>query len=131
LSLLAALALAAAAPADCSPEGAFDYVCGPEKPEDLLVLPGTPWLVASGFAPGAGLKLVDTRSRAWRKWYAGGAQVRWDRQTFPHCPGPLDPALFNARGLGGVYIQDSQSVENLIQAAGWMEVSMDGSTGTE
>ena len=99
MSLLAALALAAAAPADCASEGSFDYVCGPEKPEDLLVLPGTPWLVASGFAQGAGLKLVDTRSRAWRKWYAGGAQVRWDRQTFPHCPGPLDPALFNARGL--------------------------------
>jgi hypothetical protein len=32
--------------------------------------------------------------------------------------------------LGGVYIQDSQSKEILIQAAGWMEVSMDGSTGT-
>ncbi|WP_292684598.1 hypothetical protein [Novosphingobium sp.] len=99
MSLLAALALAASAPADCAPGSELDYVCGPEKPEDLLALPGTPWLVTSGFAPGAGLKLVDTRSHVWRKWYAGAAQVRYDRKAFPHCPGPLDPALFNARGL--------------------------------
>jgi hypothetical protein len=33
--------------------------------------------------------------------------------------------------LGSVYIQDSQFGESLIQAAGWMEVSMDGPTGTE
>ena len=37
----------------------------------------------------------------------------------------------NGRILGSVYIQDSQFGESLIQAAGWMEVSMDGPTGTE
>lgn len=100
MSLLAGLALlAAAAPADCAADSELAYVCGPEKPEDVLALPGTPWLIASGFSTGAGLKLVDTRSRAWRKWYAGGVQVRWDRKAYPHCPAPLDPALFNARGL--------------------------------
>ncbi|WP_292326417.1 hypothetical protein, partial [Mesorhizobium sp.] len=33
--------------------------------------------------------------------------------------------------LGSVYIQDSQFGESLIQAAGWMEVSMDGPTGID
>ena len=100
MSLLAAYALlASAAGVDCAADSELAYVCGPEKPEDVLVLPGTPWLIASGFSSGAGLKLVDTRSRSWRKWYADGAEVRRDRKGFAQCPGPLDPALFNARGL--------------------------------
>ena len=90
----------AAAATDCPPGEALDYVCGPEKPEDVLVLPGTSWLVASGFAPGAGLKLVDTRNRSFTRWYSGSAdQIAWDRSACPACPGPVDPSQFNARGL--------------------------------
>ncbi len=84
----------------CPPDSELDYVCGAEKPEDLLAIPGTGWLVASGFAPGAGLKLVETRARTLTRWYAGTAeQLAWDHRRYPQCPGPLDPALFNARGL--------------------------------
>lgn len=84
----------------CPPDAELDYVCGPEKPEDVLTIPGTDWLVASGFMPGAGLKLVDGKARSFRRWYsAAPAQLAWDRARFPQCPGPLDPALFNARGL--------------------------------
>lgn len=102
--LLAALAIAgAASPAsanDCAGDSELDYVCGPEKPEDLLAIPGTDWLIASGFAPGAGLKLVDAKARSFRPWYtAAREQLAWDRQRFRDCPGPLNPALFNARGL--------------------------------
>ncbi|WP_430471690.1 DUF5677 domain-containing protein [Thalassospira lucentensis] len=35
------------------------------------------------------------------------------------------------RDLGSVYIQDSHLAENMIQDSGCMEVSMNGSTGTE
>lgn len=101
MSLLATLALLAAPATDaCAPEPPLAYVCGAEKPEDVLALPGTPWLVASGFAPGAGLKLVDTRDRTLTRWYTGArAQVRPDRRWTRRCPGPPDPTLFNARGL--------------------------------
>ncbi|SOB78502.1 hypothetical protein SAMN06297144_0006 [Sphingomonas guangdongensis] len=91
MSLLAATALLLQ-PA-CAPDPQLSYVCGPEKPEDLVAIPGTRWLVASGFAPGAGLKLVDTRTRQWRSWYT--APAPGDRGG---CT-PLDPGLFNARGL--------------------------------
>jgi len=84
----------------CAPDSDLAYLCGPEKPEDLLTLPGDKWLVASGFAPGAGLKLVDRERRSFRRWYTGAEdQIAWDRGRFADCPGPLDPALFNARGL--------------------------------
>jgi len=102
LALLAPLLLAgASADHECRPDRDLAYVCGPERPEDVLVVPDSPWLVASGFAPGAGIKLVDTRSRSWRKWYDGTrAQVRFDHRRYRQCPGPVDPTLFNARGMG-------------------------------
>lgn len=102
LSALAAalLATAPAAAQNCVPDAELAYVCGPEKPEDLLAIPGTPWLIASGFAAGAGLKLIDTRTRTYTQWFtAAPGQIAPDRRAFPACPGPLDPRLFNARGL--------------------------------
>lgn len=101
IGLVLAAALAGATPdVACGADSEFAYVCGPERPEDVLALPGTPWLIASGFARGAGLKLVDTRGRSFRKWFTGTPdQIAPDRKRFAQCPGPVDPALFNARGL--------------------------------
>lgn len=85
---------------DCAAEGDLSYVCGPVKPEDVLTIPGTAWLIASGFAPGAGLKLIDGRARRIVSWYEGRAdQIAPDRAQSNACPGPVDPALFNTRGL--------------------------------
>ncbi len=91
---------AAAQPGDCSADTELGYICGAQKPEDLLALPGTSLLIASGFSKGAGLKLVDTPTRTYRKWYNGTeGQIALDVQAFPDCPGPPDPDLFNTRGL--------------------------------
>lgn len=90
----------ASAGANCAPEGELAYVCGALKPEDLASIPGTDWMIASGFAPGSGLKLVDTRQRTLRSWYDGAPeQVASDRERYPDCAAPPDPALFNARGI--------------------------------
>jgi hypothetical protein len=84
----------------CPADRDLDYLCGAERPEDVLAIPGTDWLIASGFAPGAGLKLVHTPDRRITSWYDGASrQVLPDRDSFPACPGPVDPKLFNARGL--------------------------------
>lgn len=70
------------------------------KPEDLKRIPGTPYIVASGFSPGAGLKLVDSQRRTLRRWYtAAPDQITPDPARYPDCANPPDPALFNARGL--------------------------------
>lgn len=100
LVALLACAPARVQPADCSPDAELTYLCGLQKPEDLLAVPGTSWLVASGFAKGAGLKLIDARTRSYRQWYTGEeSQLAPDAEAFPDCPGPPDPALFNTRGL--------------------------------
>jgi hypothetical protein len=86
--------------AACGPSGELGFVCGAENPEDLAVIPGTRWLIATGFAPGAGLKLVDTRAKTLRPWYrAEPTQVQPDRKAYAQCMGPPDPMLLNIQGL--------------------------------
>ena len=76
------------------------FVLGAEHPEDLAHIPGTRWVIASGFSDGAGLKLVDTRTDSLRRWYTGSPQqIKPDTRIFPDCPHPPDPALFNAHGI--------------------------------
>ncbi|WP_288338640.1 hypothetical protein [uncultured Sphingomonas sp.] len=103
VALVAALAAPAPAPdpaPGCAADDTLAYVCGLEKPEDVVPLPDTRWLIASGFARGAGLKLIDTARRSATRWYTGDAsQHRPDSRWMRPCPGQLDPALFNARGL--------------------------------
>ncbi len=100
LALAGMLAAGQSSTPACTPDPPLAYVCGAEKPEDVLVLPGTPWLIASGFSPGAGLKLVDRRNRHMTRWFTGApVQIRPDPALAVRCPRPLDPALFNARGL--------------------------------
>lgn len=99
---LFAQALAAALPAPgCAPTHDFAFVCQALKPEDLAHIPGTSWLIATGFADGAGLKLVDTRGRgSLERWYVGSAeQIRPDKAAFPACPSAPDAARLNVQGL--------------------------------
>ncbi|MBS1200640.1 MAG: hypothetical protein H6R27_1318 [Proteobacteria bacterium] len=106
---LAALVIAAgamprepawSAPAACPPASGFGLLCGQTRPEDLARIPGTRWVIASGFSAGAGLKLVDTAGRSLRPAYRGtSAEVGRPADAFPHCQTAPDPELFNAQGL--------------------------------
>lgn len=83
-----------------APVGELSFVCGAQHPEDLAHIPGTRFLIASGFATGAGLKLVDTDAKTLRLWYGGTvAQIRPDPESYPDCSGPPDAAVFNAHGI--------------------------------
>lgn len=96
------LSAAAATPSKpgCTPEAGLHFVCDADRPEDLARIPGTRWLIASGFSPGSGLKLVDTRRKTQQRWFvASAAQVRPNLQQYPDCASPPDPSLFNARGI--------------------------------
>ena len=74
--LLAGAAAAPAAPAaettaGCAPAADLQFICGVQSPEDLARIPGTSWLIASGFTPGSGLRFVDTHARTARPAYTG------------------------------------------------------------
>lgn len=86
--------------ADCIADNQLQYVCSTERPEDLVVIPGTRWIVASGFAPGGSLKLVNAHNRRVMRWYHGTSdQLAPLPGLFPECANPPDPARFHTRGL--------------------------------
>lgn len=104
-ALMAGMAVAGwqsmgSAQTSCAPSGGLTFVCGVQNPEDLVSIPNTRWLIASGMAPGSGLHLVDTRARTAANMYAAGApRTRPDKTKYANCPGPLDPKLAVLHGL--------------------------------
>jgi hypothetical protein len=84
----------------CDPAAGLTFICGVQNPEDLVPVPGTRWLLASGMAPGAGLNLVDTQAKAVRTLYAPGtANASPDPKRFATCPAPLDARQAVLHGL--------------------------------
>jgi hypothetical protein len=93
--------------ASCGPTNGLNFVCGARNPEDLVPVPGTRWLIASGMTAGAGFKLVDTDAKTARLFYTGEpAQQRPDKKLFPNCPAPPDAKTFNAHGI---YLRRAQA----------------------
>jgi sugar lactone lactonase YvrE len=100
LLLLPAYALAAPADDNCQPSGDLSFVCGPLAAEDLVLVPGTDWIIASGMAPGASIYLVDAQQKTWSELYPADAPLaRQNMETFGACPGSPDPNSFVSHGL--------------------------------
>src|SRR5499427_4171084 len=105
VALVAAVAgrfviVAAGQAASCTPSGGLSFICGVQNAEDLVLVPNTRWLVASGMAPGSGLHIVDTRAKTARNIYAVGTSTsRPDKTKYANCPAPLDPKLAVLHGL--------------------------------
>ena len=86
--------------AGCAPSGGLSFICGVQNGEDLVLVPNSQWMLASGMAPGSGLHLVDTRAKTVQTVFGPGkASVRADTARFGGCPGPLDPKQAVLHGL--------------------------------
>lgn len=106
LALFAAIAVAwsgPAAQAACDPAAGLSFICGLTNAEDLVRVPGTPWIIASGLADGrhtgGHIYLVNARDRTVRTLLPGHVAYRQDTKRFRACPGAPDEAKFSAHGL--------------------------------
>jgi hypothetical protein len=98
-ALAAPYGIAAQAPS-CAPSGGLTFICGVANAEDLVVVPNTRWMLASGMSPGSGLHFVDTQAKTVKNLYAAGAaNTRPDKTRYAMCPGPLDPKQALLHGL--------------------------------
>src|SRR5438105_1756104 len=103
--LAAAMAISTqvAAQAACDPAAGLTFICGLTNAEDLVQVPGTPWIVASGLAEGehtAGhIYLVNAHDRTVQVLLPGHVVYQQDTQTFGACPGAPDETKFSAHGL--------------------------------
>jgi len=85
----AAQARAAPVPAEICEADGGRALCGYRQPEDLVPVPGTPWLLVSQTATNGGLSAIDLRDRSRRQLFPSpDATVRYDRKRYADCPGP-------------------------------------------
>ncbi len=89
--------------AGCDPLGNVQFLCGLVGPEDLVVVPGSAWVIASGDAAPGAITLVNVRQKTTTALYPSAAlKQRLDAKTYDSCPGPIDPEekdKFRAHGL--------------------------------
>ena len=78
-------------------------ICNQQAPEDLVVVPGAQWIVASAYSGTGGIHLIRVRDRASIRAYpAAFARKRLDEKKYSECPGPPDAsadAKFTTHGL--------------------------------
>jgi hypothetical protein len=105
-TLLAAavvMSMQVAAHAACDPAAGLTFICGLTNAEDLVQVPGTPWIVASGLADGehteGHIYLVNAHDRTAEVLLPGHVVYQPDTETFGACPGTPDEARFSAHGL--------------------------------
>jgi hypothetical protein len=79
----------------CGPSDGLDFICGPKNAEDLVRVPGTPWIIASGMNAGANLTLIDSRTGAFRGL---PVQAKHDA-AFANCATPPDATKAITHGL--------------------------------
>src|SRR5215469_9104447 len=103
LAAVMAISIEVAAQAACDPAAGLRFICGLTNAEDLVQVPGTSWIVASGLAEGehAGghIYLVNAHDRSVQVLLPGHVAYRQDAETFGACPGAPDEAKFSAHGL--------------------------------
>ena len=101
-AVLALIPLAAScqpADDDCAPAGGLDFICGAANAEDLVLVPGTDWIIASGMTAGTGLALIDSRNGASSVLYPGASPRADHDPLYASCTEPPAPATFNTHGL--------------------------------
>jgi hypothetical protein len=101
----------------CEPVGPIRFVCGQAGPEDLVAVPDSRWIIASGYAPAGGIHLVDTRAgTSARIFPSDAAAERFDKATYDTCPGPVqgpDRQQFRTHGL---YIKEGRDRTHTLYA---------------
>jgi sugar lactone lactonase YvrE len=94
------------APPDCGPVGDVQFVCGQQGPEDLVVVPGGRWVIASAFGGSGGIYLIRATDRTSTLAYPSAtARDLLDAKSYPTCPGPPDTGAKAKFQTHGLYIQ--------------------------
>lgn len=88
---------------DCRQSGGLNFICDITVPEDLVIIPGTEWVVAGSFSEEntTGLYLVNSTTKAVTDLYSPrSGRNRLNRTLYNACPGAPDLNNFESHGLG-------------------------------
>jgi hypothetical protein len=102
----------------CKSRGNLQFLCGVPRPEDVVRIPGTRWLVFSAFSEGAGLRLVDAAAHSMRSLTYATPDRAQDAGEWRHCATPPDSARFSTQGLSIRNLGEGQSRLHVINHGG-------------
>ena len=111
--------VAAQTPQPCVRAGDVQFVCGQQGPEDLVVIPGSQWVVASAYGGSGGINLIRVSDRTTIVGYpAESAKERFDRKAYVGCSGAPDAAARAKFITHGLSLQPGKkSVHRLLVVA--------------
>lgn len=90
---------ALAASSDCNDDGAVKFLCGPVSPEDLLEIPGSPWVIASGMEDNGYLYLTNSENyTSFAVYPSEEVTHRLDVAKYGDCPS-YEMSGFRPHGL--------------------------------
>jgi sugar lactone lactonase YvrE len=103
LAVVLSMRLIAQAPPPCTPAGDIQFICGQQGPEDLVVVPGSQWVIASAYGGSGGINLIRVSDRrSIVAFPSENEKVRFDSKAYVGCSGPPDKsakAKFLTHGL--------------------------------
>src|SRR5207237_7488294 len=91
-----------ASPAGCDAAGNVRFICDQLGPEDLVAVPSSDWVLASGMAANGAIRLVNVRDKTTTVLFPSAAsRERLNKRTYDSCPGPIgsEGDKFRAHGL--------------------------------
>ena len=91
--------------AACEAVGEIQFICDVVSPEDLAIVPGTEWMIASGDQEGGRIQLVSVDDKSATVLFPASTRIeRLDAAAYPTCPGPIDPQEGNDFRAHGLYL---------------------------
>ena len=96
----------------------MQFVCGQQGPEDLVVLPGSQWVVASSFGGSGGLYLIRASDRMSTLAYPGATpRIGWMPRPTP--PAPDRPTLPRRRNSSRMACRSRPETTRSIDCSWW------------
>jgi hypothetical protein len=93
---------------ECAANGEYLFICGPQSAEDLVLVPDTRWVIASGYGDGASFYLLNGEDKTWAALKVTGSNL--EQAAFPACPAPPDFTALVTHGLNIRQVDRGQSI---------------------
>lgn len=104
---LAILSTSFSEAAACDAEGDVQFVCDQSGPEDLIVIPDSGWVIASGFPEGSGgLRVIHVEELSTVTLLPSSSpREEWDETKYGQCPGPIVSVEKERFSTHGLYVE--------------------------
>ena len=96
--------------AGCDPAGDVRFLCDQLAPEDLVSVPDSPWVIASGMAANGAIRLINVRDKTTTTLFPTDTpRERLDKKTYDSCPGPIDLTARERFRAHGLYVRPGRN----------------------